>query len=281
MKQIAISTVIVVAGAYLLVAGYLYLFQRSYLYFPYPNRPDTRLVDVSSLKEVQLVTSDSIRLIAWYVPPPERRPVVLYFHGNAGTIENRAHWLIEFANAGFGVLMPEYRGYGGNRGQPTESGLYADAAAAMDFLSNEGIAADRIVVFGESLGTGVATHLASRHQIAALVLEAPYTNITAMAARHYPFLPVSLMLHDRFDSLSRIAQVRAPILIMQGGLDQIVPPELGVELFVAAPEPKELWSVPQGGHENLYGFGAPETVFAFLRRHVPGLEQSTTPFSSP
>jgi fermentation-respiration switch protein FrsA (DUF1100 family) len=281
MKPIIISVVLVCASVYLLVAGYLYLFQRDYLYFPYPNRPDARLVDVSSLKEVQLVTSDGIRLLAWYVPPPAQRPVVLYFHGNAGTIENRAHWLLEFANAGFGVLMPEYRGYGGNRGQPTESGLYADGVSAMDFLTNEGIAADRIVIYGESLGTAVATYLASQHRVAALLLEAPYTSITAAAARHYWFLPVSLLLHDRFDSLSRIAQVRSPILIMQGGRDQIVPPELGIELFVAAPEPKELWSVPQGGHENLYGFGAPETVSDFLRRHVPGLEQSPTPLSSP
>jgi fermentation-respiration switch protein FrsA (DUF1100 family) len=257
-------------GAYLFVAGYLYLFQRDYLYFPYPNRPDVRLVDVPSLKEIQLITSDGIRLLAWYVPPPAQKPVVLYFHGNAGTIENRSHWLLEFANAGLGVLMPEYRGYGGNRGQPTEAGLYADAAAAMDFLAREGITADRIVVYGESLGTGLATQLASQHQVAALVLEAPYTSIMAAAAAHYWFLPVSLFLHDRFDSLSRIAQVRSPILIMHGDRDRIVPPALGRELFAAAPEPKEFWSVPEGAHENLYGFGAPETVFSFLRRHVPG-----------
>jgi uncharacterized protein len=176
---------------------------------------------------------------------------------------------VEFANADLGVLMPGYRGYGGNGGRPTEAGLYADAAAAMDFLAKEGIAADRIVLYGESLGTGVATHLASRHQVGALVLEAPYTSITAMAMSQFFFMPVSLMLQDRFDSLSRIAQVKAPILIMQGERDRVVPPELGRELFAAAPEPKELWSAPEGGHEDLYSYGAPATVLDFIRRRVP------------
>jgi fermentation-respiration switch protein FrsA (DUF1100 family) len=126
------------------------------------------------------------------------------------------------------------------------------------------------VVYGESLGTGVATRVASEHPAAALVLEAPYTSMAAMAATQFPYFPVRLMLKDRFDSLSRIARVRAPILIMQGELDQIVPPALGRELFAAAPEPKEFWSVPDGGHDDLFDFGADEAVLDFLQRRVSG-----------
>jgi fermentation-respiration switch protein FrsA (DUF1100 family) len=112
--------------------------------------------------------------------------------------------------------------------------------------------------------------VASGQQIAALVLEAPYTNVTAMAAAQFPFLPVSLMLKDRYDSLSRIAQVHAPILILQGERDQVVPPALGRELFAAAPEPKEFWSSPDAGHDDLFDVGADQAVLDFLRRRVPG-----------
>jgi uncharacterized protein len=271
MKRIVISMVIVFASLYLGVAGLLYAYQRDYLYFPDVQRPIASLAGVSSLREIELVTSDGLRLLAWYVPPPEGKPVLLYFHGNGGNIGYRASRLAQFADADLGVLMPEYRGYGGNEGQPTETGFYADAAAAMDFLRSEGLAAERIIVYGASLGTGVATRVASEHKFAALVLEAPYTSITAMAALQFSFMPVSLMLIDRFDSLSRIAQVRSPILIFQGERDQIIPPALGRELFAAASEPKEFWSTPEGGHDDLYSYGAAETVFDFLRRHVPAV----------
>jgi fermentation-respiration switch protein FrsA (DUF1100 family) len=268
MKSFLISAALVCASVYIAIAGYLYLFQRSYIYFPDKSRPNASLVGLPSLQETQVKTADGHSLLAWYVPPSEGKPVVLYFHGNGGTIEYRSHWLLEFANAGYGVLMPEYRGYGRNQGVPTETGLYADGAAAMDFLGEQGIAPNRVVLYGESLGTGVATYLASQHEVAALILEAPYTSITAMAGRHYPFLPVSLMLQDRFDSLSRMKQVRAPILIMVGERDEIVPPALGRELFAAAPEPKEFWSAPSGGHENLYALGAPEIVLDFMGRRT-------------
>jgi len=257
-------------GLYLGVAGLLYAYQRDFLYYPDSRRPVGVLAGVASLSEIEIVTFDGLRLLGWYVPPPEGRPVVLYFHGNAGSISNRAYRLSRFADAGFGVLMPEYRGYGGNAGQPSEVGFAADAEAALTFLEKEGIASKRIIVYGESLGTGVATRVASEHEAAALVLEAPYTSITAMAAAQFPFLPVRLMLHDRFDSLSRIAQVRAPILIVQGARDQVVPPALGRELFAAAPEPKEFWSTPDGGHDDLFDFGAAEAVLDFLSRRIPG-----------
>jgi uncharacterized protein len=266
--KVLTSVAFICVSIYLGVAGYMYLFQRDYLYFPDTRRPAADLAGIASLQEVELLTSDGLRLLAWYLPPVRGNPVVLYFHGNAGNIGNRASRLAHFADAQLGVLMPEYRGYGGNEGQPTEAGLYADAAAAMNFLVKEGIAPTRIVIYGESLGAGVATQLASERDAAALILEAPYTSITAIAAPHYWFLPVGLMLKDRFDSLSRIAQVRAPLLIIQGERDQVVPPEHGRELFAAAPEPKQFWVASEGGHEDLYEHGAGNIVLDFLRRHV-------------
>jgi len=269
MKRVIVSILAVFATLYLAVAGLLYTYQRDLLYFPDVQRPFVNLSAVPSLKEVELVTSDQLHLLAWYIPPLDGKPLILYFHGNGGHIGYRAPRLIEFAQAGFGVLMPEYRGYGGNEGRPSEAGFYLDAAAAIDFLRREGIGPERIIVYGESLGTGVATLVASEHPIAALVLESPYTSIAAMASRQFYLLPVNLMLSDRFDSLSRIAKVRAPVLIIHGEQDQIVPPELGRELFAAAPEPKLFWSVPEAGHNDLYQYDAATTVLEFLHQHVP------------
>src|SRR5262245_43859149 len=270
MRRIAVWIALVFLGLYLGFAGLLYAYQRDFLYLPDTRRPVGVLAGVGSLKEVEIATSDGLRLLAWYVPPPQGRPVILYFHRNGGNISSRAYRLSRFAEAGFGVLMPEYRGYGGNAGQPSEVGFAADAEGAMTFLQSAGVDLDEIVVYGESLGTGVATRLASEHPVAALVLEAPYTSITAMAIAQFPFVPVRLMLHDRFDSLSRIAQVRAPILIMQGERDEVVPPALGRELLAAAPEPKEFWSSPEGGHDDLFDFGAAEAVLDFLSRRISG-----------
>jgi fermentation-respiration switch protein FrsA (DUF1100 family) len=171
-----------------------------------------------------------------------------------------------------GILMPEYRGYGGNPGEPSEDGFVRDAEAALTFLKREGLAPDRIIVYGESIGSGVATRVASERPVTAVVLESPFTSLTAMAARHYPWLPVGRLLQDRFDSASRIGRVRAPLLVLQGGRDTIVPPEMGRALFEAASEPKELWSAPEADHNDLYAFGAGAAVLAFLRRHVASLQ---------
>ena len=265
------SIAFVLGALYLVVAGLLYAYQRDFLYFPDVQRPVATPTSVPTFREVELVTADGLRLLAWYVPPPEGRPVLLYFHGNGGHLGYRSYRLSRFAAAGYGVLMPEYRGYGGNGGQPSEAAFFADADVAMAFIRNEGLSPDRIVVYGESLGTGVATRVASEHEIAALVLEAPYTSIAAMAGAQFPCFPVSLMLKDRFDSLSRIGRVKAPILIMQGERDRVVPPALGRQLFAAAPEPKEFWSTPDGGHDDLFDFGADKAAIDFIDRRVPGL----------
>jgi len=235
LKGIAITFAVL----YLALAAFLYSYQRDFLYFPDVRKPDASSIGLAGLKEVRLDTSDGLHLLAWYLPPPEGKPVVLYFHGNGGNLIYRGDRMLRLANAGFGVLMPEYRGYGGNDGTPTETGLYADADAAMAFLREQGIGEDRVALYGESLGTGVVTRLASEHAVAALILEAPYTSMTAMAATQFYFMPVSLMLKDRFDSLSRISRVHAPILVLQGDSDEMIPPRMGQQLFAAAPEPKE------------------------------------------
>jgi hypothetical protein len=255
-------------AAYGVLVGGLYVFQRHLLYFPDPSRPELADLAALGVREITLKTADGLSLLSWYVPPRDNRPVIAYLHGNGGHIGYRAERLRWFARNGYGVLMAEYRGYGGNPGTPTERGLIADGAAALDFVGGEGIAPNRLVIYGESLGSGVAVALAAGRRVASLILEAPFTSVAEVAQHHYSFIPASTLVRDRFDSLAKIGQVRAPILVLHGERDRVVPLRFGRALFDAAPEPKELWLAREAGHEDLVRYGALEAVLDFLRRRV-------------
>jgi uncharacterized protein len=255
-------------AAYGALVGVLYVFQRNLLYFPIGHRPELGTLAELGVSEVEIRTNDGLSLLAWYSPPRGDRPVVAYFHGNGGHIGYRAERLRRFAREGYGVLMAEYRGYGGNPGTPTEDGLCADGVAALDFLRQEGIAPSQLVLYGESLGSGVAVVLATQRDVAGLILEAPFTSVAEVAQYHYSFVPASALVRDRFDSLSRIGRVRAPILVLHGERDRVVPVRFGRALFDAAPEPKEIWLSREAGHEDLARFGAFEAVLRFLERQT-------------
>lgn len=254
--------------AYLALLAYLYFHQRQLLYFPDRSRPQLGELKRIGVREVRLTTADGLDLLSWHLPPREGRPVIAYFHGNGGNIAYRADRVQRFAREGYGMLLVEYRGYGGNPGAPSEAGLFADAGAGLDFLRREGIAARRVVLYGESLGTAVAVYAAAQLPVGAIVLESPFTSIAALAQYHYPFVPAALLVADRFDSLSRIAATKAPLLVLQGGDDGVVPARFGEALLAAANQPKERWFVPHAGHEDLARFGALDAVVAFIERHL-------------
>jgi len=246
----------------------LYVFQRQLLYFPDRLRPELGDLAALGVREVTLKTADGLSLLSWYLPSRDGRSVIAYFHGNGGHIGYRAERLRLFAHAGYGVLMVEYRGYGGNAGAPTEPGLLTDGVAALDFLADEGITANRLVLYGESLGSGIAVPLAAQRTVAGLILEASFTSVAEVAQYHYSFIPAAALVRDRFDSLTRIGQVKSPILVLHGERDRVVPLRFGRGLFDAAPEPKEFWIAPQAGHENLVRYGAFGAVLDFLQRRV-------------
>jgi uncharacterized protein len=255
-------------AAYGGIVGSLFLFQRQLLYRPSKTRPELADLALIGVREVTLTTDDGLLLFSWYLPPRAGRPVIAYFHGNGGHIGYRAERLRRFASEGYGVLLAEYRGYAGNPGKPTEAGLFADGTAALDFLEREGVTIDRLVLWGESLGSGVAVYLAARYAVAGIILEAPFTSVTAAAQRHYPFVPAAFLVHDRFDSLSRMGQVRAPLLVLHGERDMIVPAGHGRALLDAAPGPKQGWFSPHAGHETLAQFGALDVAIAFIERRL-------------
>ena len=256
--------------AYTALVGGLFLFQRQLLYHPDRTRPELLGLEKLGVAETMLSTEDGLSLLSWYLPARPGRPVIAYFHGNGGHIGYRVERVLRFAGEGYGVLMAEYRGYGGNPGAPSEAGFYADGRATLAFLEREGVAPNRLVLYGESLGSGVAVGLAAKRDVAGVILEAPFTSVAEVAQYHYSFVPAFLLLRDRFDSISRIGYVKAPILLLHGDRDRVVPVRFGRALFDAAPEPKKFWFSPEAGHEDLARFGALDAVAAFLDKRLGG-----------
>ena len=215
-------------------------------------------------EDVWLATSDGVRLHAWFVTAPQASLVTLYFHGNAGNATHRFQPIREITTAGSSVLMLDYRGYGKSGGSPSEHGLYADADAAYLYLLGHGYTARQIVLQGESLGSAVAVDLASRRECAGVVLEAAFTSGRDVANTVLPV--IGPLLFRGFDSKSKIANIRAPLLFFHGDRDEIIPLKLGRSLFEAAPEPKHFIEVPGAGHNDLVetaGLSYPKRLHEF------------------
>jgi fermentation-respiration switch protein FrsA (DUF1100 family) len=257
-------------GAYGAAVGALYFVQRRLMYFPDRSVPDPLVWGARDMEAVRLTTADGLELLAWYRPAlSPAGPVLAYFHGNGGHIGMRVRKVRPYLDVGCGVLLVSYRGYGGNAGRPSERGLYEDGRAALEFLSARGVAPSRTVLYGESLGAGVAVRMARDVRVGAVVLEAAFPSAADVAAHHFPLVPVRWLIRDRFECESRIARIGAPLFLLHGERDEIVPVDLGRRLFAAASEPKEARFVPQAGHNNLYDFAAPEAVLDFIARHLP------------
>jgi fermentation-respiration switch protein FrsA (DUF1100 family) len=268
MKTVLIVIILAAIGLYSIVVGLLTWQQRRFLYVPDTNPPDLSAAGIPAARAVTVHTADGLDLLTWQMPAADdTQPVVLYLHGNGGHIGYRARRLAQLNRLGWGLLLLEYRGYGGNAGNPTEPGLIADATAGYAALRASGVPAQRILLWGESLGSGIAVRLATEVEVGAVVLEAPYTSIAAIAQRRFPFVPVDWLLWDRFDLLGRIRSVQAPVLIMAGAQDTTVPPAMSQAVFEAANEPKVLWLAPNAGHNGLVEAGAFDVVQTFVQAH--------------
>jgi uncharacterized protein len=233
---------------YVLTIVGLTVFQRRLQYLP-----DRRLVDptqggMSGVEDLRLTTDDGETLVAWYVPAKDGHPLILYFHGNGGALVDRIPRFRALTASGYGLLAIAYRGYGGSTGSPTQKGLMADGETAYLEARTRGYDGDRIVLMGESLGTGVATALAATHEAAALVLDSPYSSAVEVAAAHYAVFPVKWLMFDQFRSDLAIGDVHIPILVLHGDEDDVVPISLARRLFELANEPKTFMLVSGGKH---------------------------------
>jgi fermentation-respiration switch protein FrsA (DUF1100 family) len=255
---------IVVSAGYVCGLVVLFVAQRSFL-FPIPTaeRTSPQAAGFPEVQEHVLTTADGEKVIVWHVPARPGHPVILYFHGNGDFLAGFFGRFRDIIADGTGVVALSYRGYAGSSGQPSERGLLQDAAAAYAFTTAR-YSADSIVVWGFSLGTGVAVALASEQRTGKLILEAPYTSIADVAASLFWFMPVRLVMRDQFRSDQRIARVTVPLLVMHGALDPAIPVAFGERLFALANEPKRFVRLARGGHNDLDNFGGIEIARNFI-----------------
>jgi len=257
------SIVVVVLCLYVGAALWLYIAQRSLMYFPETIHTAPAQGGLPEAEEVTLTASDGEHSIAWHVAARDGKPVVLYFHGNGGALRYRVERFRRLITDGVGLVALEYRGYGGTSGTPTEAGLIADAEAAYGFAAAR-YPAQQLVFWGESLGSGVAVALAAEKPVGRVILEAPFTSAVAVGERRYWYLPVRLLMKDQFRSDERIKKVTAPLLILHGMHDRVVPYAMGERLFDLANKPKHIVRFLDGGHEDLDNNGALDAVGRFL-----------------
>ena len=216
----------------------LFIFQRSLMYHPQENNYSGDQLKVE-VEKVKITTSDNINLLGWFHKKDLKKfKTIVYFHGNAGNLENRIHKLNHFKDMDVNFLIIAWRGFSGNQGKPSEKGLYNDGNSAILWLKNLGLKDNDILLYGESLGTGVATEIAQNNNFAGLVLETPFTSMIEVAKNFYPYIPVDFLLKDKYDNQNKIKNINMPVLVMHGEADQIVPFWMGEKIFQMANQPK-------------------------------------------
>ena len=262
-----LKTIMIYAiGIYFLVILIMFIFQRSLLYLPSKETLDNSYYTKTGLKKIEMTTSDGLVLSSLFKKPSDdEKSIIVVFHGNAGHIGHRVEKFRPFLKEGYGLFLVEYRGYGENSGKPSESGLYKDGEAALNFLYKQGITQQKTILYGESLGCGLAVKLSTETAFNATILEAPYTSIADIASRHYWYLPAKLLVLDRFDIFSMIKNIKSPLLVIHGEKDNVIDINFGKKVFKSAPEPKKAIFVKNAGHNNLYEFNIYEKIKQFLK----------------
>ena len=233
-----LKIVIGILVIYISLLVLLFIFQRNLMYHPEENNYSGDKLEVE-VEKVKILTSDGINLQGWFHKKDLKRfKTIIYFHGNAGKLENRIHKLNHFKDMDVNFLIIAWRGFSGNKGKPSEKGLYIDANSAIKWLKKLGLKEKDIILYGESLGTGVATEIAQSNNYAGLILETPFTSMIEAAKNFYPYIPVSLLLKDKYDNQNKIKNINTPVLVMHGEVDQIVPFWMGKKIYEIANQPK-------------------------------------------
>ena len=256
---------------YAAILGFIYVAQGSLIYYPQMGREIATTPSAHGLpyEDISIATEDGEKLHAWWLPAANAHGAVLLFHGNAGNISHRIDYARMFGALCYSTLLVEYRGYGKSTGSPSEEGTYRDASASWRWLTSaRGFGGRDIVVFGESLGGAVATWLAEHHQPRALVIASTFTSVPNLGAELYRLIPVRLLSRFKYDTVARLPNVRAPVLVIHSRGDDIIPFSHGERLFAAAREPKEFLEL-RGGHNDGFVHMTPEwtkALGAFLER---------------
>ncbi len=255
---------LIIALVYFFVLIYTYIFQRSLLYHPAENNCSNDQLSIS-VEKVKIATQDNIELLSWYHNKNiNNYKTILFLHGNAGSLKNRIHKINHFKDVDVNFLLLAWRGFSGNDGKPTEEGLYEDARSAINWLKSKGIKENNIIIYGESLGTGVAIEIAQKKNFSGIILESPFTSMIDAAKDKYPYLPVRLMLKDKYESNKKIKNINIPILIMHGKIDNIVPFYMGKKMYELANEPKYFYFSEYDNHMMEYNEKLINTLKNFI-----------------
>ncbi|AIF81035.1 hypothetical protein I862_02360 [endosymbiont of Acanthamoeba sp. UWC8] len=256
---------------YLGVMGYIYLNQRTLLYHPEQEMIGLESYNMPGTEEIFLTTKDGVKIQAWYKKPDTGKEMVIFYHGNSGHIPQRIDKLKELNAMGYGFIIPAWRGFGKSEGFPTEKGILNDAEATIEFIKKEGYDLKKVIVIGESLGTGVATQMAAKHEFKGLLLITPYTTIQDRASEIYFYIPVKYLLKDNFDTINNISKVKVPVIIIHGDNDEIIPHTHSLKIIEKVNEPKKLIIYPGINHTNYDS----KTVFTEMRNFFKSLEKDT------
>jgi len=250
---------------YLIVTLGLYIFQRKLLYYPNFNGHIKGEGLSHSFENINIKTKDNIILKGWFHLKDPKKKTILFFHGNAGTLDNRIYKLNFLGNLDVNFLIISWRGYSGSSGKPSEFGLYQDAKSALNWLHLKGITDDKIVLYGESLGTSVAIEVSQNRDFAGIILEAPFTSMIDIGKKHYPFFPVKLLLKDKYVSKNKIKNIKSPVLVMHGKEDTIVPFYMGKKIYDLANEPKFKYFTNHDDHMMEFDKNLVDAISEFLK----------------
>ena len=264
------TSILTLVFFYILLVTAVFFFQRNLLYHPSVNNylKNQVINEPAEIEKVKITTEDKIELLGWfYNKNINKFKTILFFHGNAGSLENRTYKLNHFKDLKVNFLIIAWRGFSGNKGQPNENGLYKDAESAIKWLKMKGINEENIILYGESLGTGVAVEVAQNKKYAGVILESPFTSMVNMGRKYYPFFPVRFLLKDKFESYKKINKISVPILIMHGEVDKIVPYAMGKKMYELANEPKFFYSQEYGDHMIEYD----EKLLLALKKFIQSL----------
>tara|TARA_B100000963_G_scaffold15824_1_gene12109 strand:+ start:1058 stop:1858 length:801 start_codon:yes stop_codon:yes gene_type:complete len=259
-----LSSIIIV---YLILLVFIYLYQRNLLYHPSENNYQEDKAQFS-YEEIKIDVNKEIQLKSWLIRKDFKKlKTLLIFHGNAGNLSNRIYKLNELNKLDINILLISWRGFSGNKGSPTEKNLYDDAEAAIKWLNEKKVKNDKIILYGESLGTGVAVEMGKRYSFNSLILESPFTSIENSAKIYYPYLPVKLLLKDRYDSINKIKMIKSPILIMHGKKDDVVPFDMGQKLFEEANQPKHSYFTTTDDHMMEFNYKLINEIKNFIEQY--------------
>ena len=265
-RNFFLEIIIGIITIYLSILILLFVFQRNLMYHPDENNYFGDKLEVE-IEKVNIKTSDNINLVGWFHNKSlDNYKTILYFHGNAGKLENRIYKLNHFKDLDVNFLIIAWRGFSGNEGKPTENNLYIDGNSAIDWLKKKGVVEKDIIIYGESLGTGIATEIAQNKNFAGLILETPFTSMVEAAKNFYPYIPVGLLLKDKYKNKEKIKNIKVPVLVMHGEADQIVPFWMGKKIFDLANNPKYSYFTEYDDHMMEYDSKLVSALNDFLKR---------------